>query len=128
MPSNTAAVDAQKTKGQSRLRNGNSLFLNADGRSKKARLFRGVLIERIERLGGDAVVSQWQRRTASRAAMAEVACADLESQFIGGERVDLELWSKLAGIQMRADSLLRLAERAKDAKPKGLREQMGLVK
>jgi hypothetical protein len=100
---------------RSRVTNGRSLFVEADGRGPWARRFADVLGEIISDLGGrDAGLSEGQRQLARRAATISIACERLEGEAAAGAAIDLELYGRLTDRLGRAFQRLGLERRARD--------------
>src|SRR5262245_19459327 len=93
---------------RSRVTNGRTLFVEADGRGPWGRRFRDVLAEIINDLGGADLLSEGRRQLARRAATISIACEQLEGQAASGAAIDLETYGKLTDRLGRAFQRLGL--------------------
>ena len=78
---------------RSRVTNGRTLFVEADGRGPWGRRFRDVLAEIVSDLGGADMLSEGQRQLARRAATISIACERMEGEAAAGA----DIWSYSAG-------------------------------
>jgi hypothetical protein len=110
-------IVARHPRQRSRVTNGRSPFVEADGRGPWARRWSDVLAEIISDIGGhDAGLSEGQRQLARRAATIAIACERMEGQAAAGEGIDLEQYGRLTDRLGRA--FARLGPRqARDITP-----------
>ena len=80
---------------RSRVTNGRTLFVEADGRGPWGRRFRDILAEITNDLGGADLLSEGQRQLARRAATISIACERLEGEAAAGAEINLELYGRL---------------------------------
>jgi hypothetical protein len=102
---------------RSKVTNGKSLFVEADGRGPWARRWRDVLAEITSDLGGPDLLSEAQRQLARRAATISVMCERLEGQAAEGNEIDLDVYGTLTDRLGRALQRLGLKRIAKDITP-----------
>jgi hypothetical protein len=95
---------------RSRVSNGKSLFVEADGRGPWARRWRDVLSEIISDMGGHDGLSEGQRQLARRCATIAIACERMEGEAAQGNEIDLEVYGTLTDRLGR--TLQRLGVRA----------------
>ena len=117
MTAATAGLEGPKSKGRSRITNGNALFEGIDGRSATARRFRDVLAEIVSDLGGPDRLSEGQRQIARRCAMLAVECEKLESLGVAGKPFDIEQYGQLTDRMGRAFQRLGLKRQARNITP-----------
>src|SRR5262249_38812915 len=86
---------AQPSRLRSRVTNGKTPFVEADGRGPWARRWRDVLAEIMSDLGGHDVLSEGQRQLARRAATISIACERMEGEAAVGAQIDLEEYGRL---------------------------------
>ena len=102
---------------RSRVTNGRTLFVEADGRGPWGRRFRDILAEITNDLGGADLLSEGQRQLARRAATISIACERLEGEAAAGAEINLELYGRLTDRLGRALQRLGLERRARDVEP-----------
>src|SRR5262245_19648921 len=107
----------RKPKGRSRVTNGSSLFVEADGRGPWARRWRDVLAEIISDLGGADLLSEGQRQLARRAATISIACERMEGEAAAGNEIDLEEYGRLTDRLGRAFHRLGLRRCPREITP-----------
>jgi len=79
---------ARSSRVRSRVTNGSTPFVEADGRGPWARRWRDVLAEIISDMGRDGL-SEGQRQLARRAATISIACERMEGEAALGRQIDL---------------------------------------
>ena len=103
---------------RSRVTNGRSLFVEADGRGPWARRFADVLAEIISDLGGhDGGLSEGQRQLARRAATISLACERMEGEAAAGAAINLEEYGRLTDRLGRCFQRLGLRRQARQILP-----------
>jgi len=102
---------------RSRVTNGRTLFVEADGRGPWGRRFRDVLAEITSDLGGADLLSEGQRHLARRCATISIACEKLEGEAAAGTPIDLELYGRLTDRLGRAFQRLGLKREPRDIGP-----------
>jgi hypothetical protein len=80
---------------RSKVTNGRSPFVEADGRGPWARRWRDVLSQIISDLGGPDLLSEAQRQLARRAATISIMCERLEGEAAQGVEIDLIVYGML---------------------------------
>jgi hypothetical protein len=93
---------------RSRVTNGKTHFVVADGRGPWARRWRDVLGEIIGDLGGADLLSEGQRQLARRCATISIACERMEGEAAAGHEIDLEAYGTLTDRLGRAFARLGL--------------------
>jgi hypothetical protein len=82
---------------RSRVTNGKSLFVEANGKGPWARRWKDVLAElcfELEPRGPD-LLSEGQRQLARRIATLAIACERMEGEAAGGKEIDLDAYGAL---------------------------------
>jgi len=102
---------------RSRVTNGKSYFVEADGRGPWARRWRDVLAQIISDLGGLEVLSEGQRQLARRCATIAIACERMEGEAAGGNEINLDVYGTLTDRLGRAFARLGLKRQARDVTP-----------
>jgi hypothetical protein len=107
MTAASAALDAPKLQGRSRISNGSALLAGVDGRSTWVRRLRDLIALHLSDLGGDDAVSEAERSIIRRVATLTVELERMEAVFaLAGEakpeQIDL--------YQRTANSLRRMLE------------------
>jgi hypothetical protein len=108
---------AQPSRLRSRVTNGSSPFVEADGRGPWARRWRDVLGEITSDLGGHDVLSEGQRQLARRAATISIACERMEGEAAAGKEIDLEEYGRLTDRLGRAFQRLGLRRQPRTVEP-----------
>jgi hypothetical protein len=108
-------TEARPKKLRSRVTNGKSYFVEADGRGPWARRWTDLLQQIIADIGGPSGLSEGQRQLARRAASISVMCERLEGEMAADVEVDLMVYGMLT------DRLGRVLERL------GLKRQSRLI-
>src|SRR6516165_1441058 len=99
---------------RSRVTNGRTLFVEADGRGPWGRRFRDILAEITNDLGGADLLSEGQRQLARRAATIAIACERLEGEAAAGNAIDLVTYGMLVDRMGRCFDRLGLKRQACD--------------
>jgi hypothetical protein len=102
---------------RSRVTNGRSLFVEADGRGPWGRRFADVLAEIISDLGGADLLSEGQRQLARRAATISIACERMEGEAADEAAIDTELYGRLTDRLGRVFQRLGLRRQPRDVGP-----------
>jgi|SRR6516225_2933472 len=102
---------------RSRVTNGRTLFVEADGRGPWGRRFRDILAEITNDLGGADLLSEGQRQLARRCATISIACEKLEGDAAAGATIDLETYGKLTDRLGRTFQRLGLKREPRDIGP-----------
>ena len=102
---------------RSKVTNGRSYFVEADGRGPWARRWRDVLAEIISDLSGPEGLSEGQRQLARRCATISIACEKMEGQAAEGIEIDLDGYGQLTDRLGRALQRLGLKRQARDIGP-----------
>jgi hypothetical protein len=111
-------IDQRPSRQRSRVTNGKSYFVEADGRGPWARRWSDVLGEIVSDIGGhDAGLSEGQRQLARRAATIAIACERMEGEAATGKAIDLEQYGRLTDRLGRAFQRLGLRRQARDIGP-----------
>src|SRR6516164_6926411 len=113
LSADSAPSVARKSRGRSRVTNGSTAFVEADGRGPWARRWRDVLAEITSDLGGADLLSEGQRQLARRAATISIACERMEGKAAVGNEIDLEEYGRLTDRLGRAFHRLGLERRAR---------------
>jgi hypothetical protein len=85
-----SAVAGRLLTTRSRVTNGKSPFVAADGRGPWARRWRDVLAEIVSDLGGPEGLSEGQRQLARRCATLAITCEKLEGEAADGKDIDID--------------------------------------
>jgi hypothetical protein len=107
----------RKPRGRSRVTNGKTPFVEADGRGPWARRWRDVVAEITSDLGGADLLSEGQRQLPRRAATISIACEKMEGVAAAGNEIDLEEYGRLTDRLGRAFHRLGLERRPRDITP-----------
>jgi hypothetical protein len=92
-----AATKANPKKQRSRVTNGRSPFVEADGRGPWARRWSDILAEIIGDLGGHQNgLAEGQRQLARRCATLSINCERMEGEIAAGNDVDLEQYGRMS--------------------------------
>ena len=114
---------AQPSRLRSRVTNGKSPFVEADGRGPWARRWRDILAEIISDLGGyEAGLSEGQKQLARRCATISLACERMEGEAAAGAEIDLDVYGTLTDRLGRALQRLGLERRARTVEEQSLAE------
>ena len=106
-----------KPRGRSRVTNGKTPFVEADGRGPWARRWRDVVAEITSDLGGADLLSEGQRQLARRAATISIACERMEGEAAAGNEIDLEEYGRLTDRLGRAFHRLGLRRCPREITP-----------
>ena len=117
LSADSAPSVARKSRGRSRVTNGSTAFVEADGRGPWARRWRDVLAEITSDLGGADFLSEGQRQLIRRAATISIACERMEGEAAAGREIDLEEYGRLTDRLGRAFHRLGLERRPRDVTP-----------
>lgn len=117
LSADSALSAPRKPRGRSRVTNGKTPFVEADGRGPWARRWRDVVAEITSDLGGADLLSEGQRQLARRAATISIACERMEGEAAVGNKIDLEEYGRLTDRLGRAFHRLGLERRAWDVTP-----------
>jgi hypothetical protein len=110
--------DTRSPRLRSKVSNGRTPFVEADGRGPWARRWRDVLAEIISDLGGhDGGLSEGQRQLARRAATIAIACERMEGEAAAGHEIDLEEYGRLTDRLGRAFHRLGLKRQPRTTEP-----------
>jgi len=112
-----ARSDTRSSRLRSRVTNGKTPFVEADGRGPWARRWRDVLAEIISDLGGHDGLSEGQRQLARRAATISIACERMEGEAAAGVAINLEEYGRLTDRLGRAFHRLGLKRQPRDVTP-----------
>jgi hypothetical protein len=104
-PTERSATTTRPKQMRSRVTNGKSYFVEADGRGPWARRWTDLLQQIIADIGGPGGLSEGQRQLARRAASISIMCERLEGEMAASVEVDLALYGMLT------DRLGRVLER-----------------
>jgi len=89
-PTDRSGSVVQPSRLRSRVTNGKTPFVEADGRGPWARRWRDILAEIISDLGGhDGGLSEGQKQLARRCATIALACERMEGEAAAGKEIDL---------------------------------------
>lgn len=110
-------VVARPPRQRSRVTNGRSPFVEADGRGPWARRWSDVLAEIISDLGGADLLSEGQRQLARRCATIAIACEKMEGEAAVGKQIDVDLYGSLTDRLGRAFQRLGLRRQPRDVSP-----------
>jgi hypothetical protein len=110
-------VVARPPRQRSRVTNGRSPFVEADGRGPWARRWSDVLAEIISDLGGADLLSEGQRQLARRCATIAISCERMEGEAAAGLAIDLEQYGQLTDRLGRAFHRLGLERKPRDVTP-----------
>jgi hypothetical protein len=102
---------------RSRVTNGKTHFVEADGRGPWARRWSDVLAEIISDIGGHDGLSEGQRQLARRCATIAIACERMEGEAAKGNDIDLDAYGTLTDRLGRAFGRLGLRRQARDVSP-----------
>jgi len=102
---------------RSKVTNGRSHFVEADGRGPWARRWRDVLAEIISDLGGADLLSEGQKQLARRCATISIACERMEGEAALGNEIDLDAYGTLTDRLGRALQRLGLKRHPRDITP-----------
>ena len=125
MTAATAALDAPKPQGRSRISNGSALLPGVDGRSTWVRRLRDLIALHLSDLGGDDAVSEAERSIVRRIATLTVELERMEGGFaLAGEALpaQLDLYQRTAGNLRRLLEAIGLERRARDVSTPTLEE------
>jgi hypothetical protein len=112
LPGAQSGTVSNPKKLRSRVTNGRSQFVEADGRGPWARRFRDILDEILSDIGvPDSDLSQGQRQMARRAATLACECEKLEGESAAGRPIDLNLYGTLVDRIGRAFARLATLKR-----------------
>jgi hypothetical protein len=111
------AFDTRSPRLRSRVTNGKTPFVEADGRGPWSRRWRDVLAEITNDLGGADLLSEGQRQLIRRATTISIACEKMEGEAAAGAEIDLELYGRLVDRLGRAFLRLGLKRQARDVGP-----------
>jgi hypothetical protein len=115
--------DTPSSRLRSRVTNGKTPFVEADGRGPWARRWRDILAEIISDLGGhEGGLSEGQKQLARRCATIAIACERMEGRAALGEEIDLEEYGRLTDRLGRAFQRLGLERRARTVEEQSLAE------
>jgi hypothetical protein len=93
----TAVLESRKSRGRSRVTNGNELFVEpTDRRTAISRRFRDILSAIVADLGGADRLSEGQRQLARRVALMSMQCENMEARSVGGAEIDLDMYGQLS--------------------------------
>jgi hypothetical protein len=102
---------------RSRVTNGKTPFVEADGRGPWARRWRDVLAEITSDLGGADLLSEGQRQLARRCATIAIACERMEGEAAAGTEIDLDVYGTLTDRLGRAFQRLGLKRQPREIGP-----------
>jgi hypothetical protein len=111
------AVNRVPSRQRSRVTNGRTHFVEADGRGPWARRWSDVLAEIISDIGGHEGLSEGQRQLARRCATIAIACERMEGEAAKGNEIDLDAYGTLTDRLGRAFGRLGLKRQARDVSP-----------
>jgi hypothetical protein len=120
-PSDRTAPASRAPTLRSRVTNGRSHFVEADGRGPWARRWRDVLAELLYELEprGPDLLSEGQRQLARRIATLAIACERMDGEAASGREIDLDaygaLTDRLGRALQRLVSINKNRRRPKDA-------------
>src|ERR1035441_90376 len=117
MTAATAALDAPKPQGRSRISNGSALLPGVDGRSTWVRRLRDLIALHLSDLGGDDAVSEAERSIVRRVATLPVELERMESGFaLAGEALpgQIDLYQRTANSLRRLLEAIGLERRQRD--------------
>jgi hypothetical protein len=114
------ATELGTRKQRSKVSNGKTHFVEADGRGPWARRWRDVLGEIISDLGGLDILSEGQKQLARRCATIAIACERMEGEAALGNDINLDSYGTLTDRLGRALQRLGLKRQAKDITPDAL--------
>jgi hypothetical protein len=114
---NRTAFDTRSPRLRSRVTNGKTPFVEADGRGPWSRRWRDVLAEITNDLGGADLLSEGQRQLIRRATTISIACERMEGEAAAGAEIDLELYGRLVDRLGRAFQRLGLKRQPRDVTP-----------
>jgi hypothetical protein len=120
MTAATAALDAPKPQGRSRISNGSALLTGVDGRSTWVRRLRDLIALHLSDLGGEAETSEAERSIIRRIATLTVELERMEAVFaVAGEAqpAQLDLYQRVAGNLRRLLESIGLERRTRDVTP-----------
>jgi hypothetical protein len=99
---------------RSKVTNGKSHFVEADGRGPWARRWRDVLAQIIADLGGAEGLSEGQRQLARRCATIAIACERMDGEAADGKEINLDTYGALTDRLGRALQRLGLRRVPRD--------------
>lgn len=111
------AINRVPSRQRSRVTNGRTHFVEADGRGPWARRWSDVLAEIISDIGGHDGLSEGQRQLARRCATIAIACERMEGEAATGHDIDLDAYGTLTDRLGRAFGRLGLRRQARDVWP-----------
>src|SRR6516225_11468415 len=106
--------DTPSSRQRSRVTNGKSPFVEADGRGPWSRRWRDIVAEITNDLGGSDLLSEGQKQLIRRCATIALACERAEAKAAQGEDIDLEVYGTLTDRLGRALQRLGLRRLARD--------------
>jgi hypothetical protein len=109
---------------RSRVTNGKTHFVEADGRGPWARRWSDVLAEIISDIGGHDGLSEGQRQLARRCATIAIACERMEGEAAKGNAIDLETYGTLTDRLGRCFQRIGLKRSQRDVTPTSLSDYL----
>lgn len=106
-----------KAKARSAITNGRDILRDLDGRSVTARRYRDIYTGITEDHGGADLMSQVALQLARRYAAASCMLEDIEALLCRGEKIDIETFVQLAGLQSRLAARLGIARIPRNVTP-----------
>ena len=107
-PPEGTSVAPQKPEPRSRVSKRKKAFVVGDGRSGWARRWKDLLDDLHGRLGGAEKLSETQLGLCRRIATIQIECERLEGQLSLGQKVDLDLYSRLSANMKRLNDTVGL--------------------
>jgi hypothetical protein len=111
MTAETSVLEVRKTKGRSRVSNGNDILAGIDGRSALARRYRDITAALISDQGGLSRMSEARMQLCRRFAAQSVQAEALEARLANGEEVKIEEHALISSTLVRLASRLGVDRR-----------------
>jgi hypothetical protein len=108
------SLDGRSSRQRSRVTNGKSPFVEADGRGPWSRRWRDIVAEITNDLGGVDLLGEGQKQLIRRCATIAIACERAEAKAAAGEDIDLETYGTLTDRLGRALQRLGLKRVPRD--------------
>jgi hypothetical protein len=119
MHGETRSLVVRSPRVRSRVSNGKSLFVEADGRSVWARRYRDLCESFVRDAGGFEALSQLKLSLIRRAAAIAVQCELLEGRLADGDpEVDIDLLARMSSHLRRIAETIGLDRAKRDVTPK----------
>jgi hypothetical protein len=110
-------ADSLAPHSRSKVTNGHSLFVEADGRSAWARRCKDLFEAHVSDLGGVERLSEAKKQLVRRCATLEIELERMEGELAEGKPVDLDIYGRATGNLRRILESIGLDRVSKDVTP-----------